>query len=281
MSLKRYATDITDIEEPTQIDDYEMPRFKRQRSTRGNPFRKNRMLVRASRVPRAIRSRGTPDGYYEIPVTVYRKIYFNMSTGLWNTDAYTGVQSGTTGYNGFGLGTQLDVSRMTLGNGGAASAINVNIPGFTELQGVFDECKIARIHYEFWLGGQAHENGSVLRFAPNIWIAVDNNNVDPPANQATLLQYSSVRCVKGDITLPTKMTVYPKVRDSLATGLGEGDTTTTDAATTGATYMSMAKPAAFHYCLRGWFETNAGLGEAYLGYLCIKETQIRRYKVTK
>lgn len=251
---------------------------KRRRTARVNPFRKNKMLVRASRVPKAIATRGTPDGYYEIPVTIYRKVYFNMSTGLWTTDPYTGVQSGATGYNGFGIGSTLDTSFMFLGTGGN---VNVAVPGFTEMQTVFDECKIARIHYEVWVSGQAHENGSVLRQAPNIWITTDPNSIDPPTNLQTLLQYANLKCVKGDINNPTKFTLYPKLRVDVAADGAEASTATSSAASDSSKYISMAKPGAFHFGLRGWFETNAGMAEAYLGYLCIKETQIRRYKRTK
>lgn len=250
---------------------------KRSRKN-SNPFRKNKMLVRANRVPRAIRTRGTPDGYYEIPVTVYRKIYFNMSSGLWTTDPYTGAVSGSTGYAGFGVGTTLDTSFMFLGAGGN---VNVTVPGFSEMQNVFDECKIARIHYEFWVAGQAHENGNVLAFTPNIWVTVDPNSIDPPSNLQTLLQYANVKCIKGDINNPTKMTLYPKLRLDVAADGAEASTATSSGANDSAKYISMAKPGAFHYGLRGWFEINSQPTEAYLGYLCVKETQIRRYKRTK
>lgn len=252
------------------------PPNKRRRFDRSG--RGRRMVVRRT-VPRAIKTRGTPAGYYEIPVTIYRRIYFNMSTGLWVTDPYTGAQSGATGYNGFGMGTQLDTSNMYLGGSGAN--INVSVPGFAEMQAVFDEVKIARIDYEFWVSAQAADNGATLVQAPNIWVVVDENSNDAPTTLSSILQYSNVRTVKGDINNPTKITVYPKVRLDVASDGAEASTSATTAFQESAKYCSIAKPSAYHFALRGWFESNAALATAYLGYLCIKETQIRRYKVTK
>lgn len=274
--MKRSYTDATTQEDYTQED---MPaRRRRSNSYRKNPIRS--MVARKTRVPRAIRTRGTPDGYYEIPVTVYRRIYFNLSTGLWETNPYTAVTAGSTGYNGFGLGTQLDTSQMLLGNGSASAVISVTVPGFAQLASVFDECKISRIDYEFWVAGQAAALGGALYQAPTIWVAVDGNGIDPPGTLDTLLQYSSLKCIKGDINNSTKITVYPKIREEAASDGGEFSTAVTSSVMRSSTYMSTAKPAALHFGLRGWFETT-NPASTTVGYLCIKETQYRRYKVAK
>lgn len=275
MSLKRARSFEFSQDTPDMSGAYAIKRKKNVRFAKGRS-----MVAKRSSVPRAIRSRGTPDGYYEIPVTVYRRVYFNMSTGLWNTDPYTAVTSGSTGYNGFGLGTALDTSQMLLGNGSTSAAISVTVPGFTELQAVFDECKIARIDYEFWVAAQAADLGGTLFQAPNIWVAVDSNGIDPPSNLTTLLQYSTLKCIKGDINNSTKMTVYPKIREDAASDGGEASTATTSAVMRSSTYMSTVKPGALHFGLRGWFET-ASPSSVTVGYLCIKETQYRRYKVAK
>lgn len=280
MSLKR----VRFSDEVLQEDESDMPGSYRVKRTKygGKQLRNNRsMVVRAPRVPRPIRTRGTPSGYYEIPVTVYRKLYFNMSTGIWETNPYTGVTSGSTGYNGFGLATQLDQSVMLLGNGASSALVNVAVPGFSQLANCFDECKIARIEYEFWINGQAKENGASLAFAPNIWIARDDNNIDPPGTLDAILQYSNIVAVKGDITRPSKITVYPRVRAVLGSGETEAATTTTVAGDVQGGYIQVQKPAVMHFGLRGWFETQSTMADAYLGYLCIKETQIRRYKINK
>lgn len=240
-----------------------------------------RMLVAKPRVPRAIVSRGTPNGYYEIPVTIYHRLYFNSSTGVWPTDPITGVQTGSTGYNGFGLCSDLDVSYINFGNGGVVAQQVDNVPGFAQMAAVFDECKIARIHYEMWVAGTAGELGTTLKSAPNVFVVVDNNNADSPSNLNEILQYSPVHTVKGDIARTLKLTVYPKVRMSVGAGEQESSTSTTIAMVQSAGYMECAKPAVTHFGVRGYFETTSSLASAQLGYLCIKETQIRRYKVNK
>lgn len=281
MSLKRTYSTATTQEDFTQSQ-YEMPsksQRRRSNSYSKNPFRS--MVSRKSRVPRAIRSRGTPDGYYEIPVTVYRRIYFNMTSGLWETNPYTAVTSGVTGYQGFGMGTQLDTSQCLLGNGAVSAAIQVTVPGFAQLAAVFDECKIVKIDYEFWVAAQSNEIHGSLFQAPNIWVALDTNGFDPPGNLDTLLQYSTVKCIKGDINHSQKITVYPKIREDVSTDGAETSTAASSSAVRSSTYMSTAKPAAVHYGLRGWFEVNNAAATTSVGYLCIKETQLRRYKVNK
>lgn len=258
---------------PSYLDE-DMPSAKRQKKNG-----KRGMRSVKSRVPRAVATRGTPDGYYEIPTTIYRRLYWNMSSGLWTTDTLTGAQSGSTGYQGFGIGTQLDTSSMFLGISGGSSIRTV--PGFAQLQGVFDECKIARINYEFWFAGQAHENNSTLSQAPNLWIVEDGNGIDPPTTQDEILQYAKVRCVKGDISSPLKMTIYPKIRVGAASDGSDMSTTETSGVMDSSRYVSTVKPGVMHMGLRGWFETNPALATAEYGYLCIKETQIRRYKRVK
>lgn len=285
MSLKRpYALVSQGSQSPgfTNEDFYaaeilsNMPSQRR----RTNP-KKKMMIVSKSRVPRAIRSRGTPDGYYEIPVTIYHRCYFNSSTGIWPTDPITGAQSGATGYNGFGMCTDLDNSIINFGTGGVAAQSFATIPGFAQLAAVFDECKIARIHYEMWVDGTAASVGSTLFAAPNTFVVVDNNNADSPANLAEILQYHPVHTVKGDINNSLKVTVYPHVRVSVGTGEQEVSTSTSIAQVSRAGYMECSKPAVTHFGLRGYFETTPALAAAQLGYLCIKETQIRRYKRQK
>ena len=104
--MKRTQSGIWNLELSQEI----MPKSKRARTNR-------RTSYPVTKIPRAIRTRGTPEGYYEIPVTIYRKVYFNMSTGVWPTNQSTGAQIGVTGYSGFGIANQLDNSHMFFGNG--------------------------------------------------------------------------------------------------------------------------------------------------------------------
>ena len=238
------------------------------------------MVARRTRVPRALLTRGTPDGYYEIPVTVYRRVNWNMSSGLWETNQATGAQIGSSGYQGFGMGTQLDTSQFLLGNGSVSASIQITVPGFAELQNVFDECKIARIDYEIWLSNQANFQNSTAYQTPNIWVVTDYNGIDPPSSLNSLLQYADVRCIKGDIRYPDKFSVYPKIREDASSDGGELSTAATSSVNVNSTYMSTAKPSALHYGVRGLFEINTTQPVAQ-GYMHIVETQWRRYKRVK
>lgn len=279
---KRTYSQFTSPEDFTQTPPDYIEDMPSQSQRRRNVTKKSRtMLVSKSRVPRPIRSRGTPRGYYEIPVTIYHRCYFNSSTGIWPTDPITGAQSGSQGYNGFGLCSDLDNSYINFGNGGVTVQHIQTIPGFAQMAAVFDECKIARIHYELWVDGQAGSLSSTLQAAPNTFVVVDNNNADTPANLAEILQYHPVHTVKGDIAHSLKLTVYPKVRISVGSGEQESSTSTTVAQVSAAGYMECAKPSVTHFGVRGYFETTPAMATPQIGYLCIKETQIRRYKVQK
>lgn len=242
-----------------------------------------RRMVAASRgVPRAIAHRGTPRGYYEIPVSLFRKVYWNMSTGMWATDQTSGAPVGSTGYNGVSMTTALDTSYMSLGNSGAFSANNnISIPGFAELQAVFDQCKVVRIDYEFWFSNPSMTQSAGAFDAPELWLVKDYDNADPPASMNEVLQYQKPIRILGNANNGTyKVSIYPKVRTSLGSALDEAGTTTTLAGVASGGYEDAQKPGAQHFGLRGWFVTNSSQG-ATLGYLHIKETQVRRYKITK
>ena len=62
-----------------------------------------------SRIPRAISTRGTPDGYYEIPVRTLLKVYGNNGSGFFNTNQGPSSSPSGIGYQGFGLWTSLDL----------------------------------------------------------------------------------------------------------------------------------------------------------------------------
>lgn len=244
-------------------------------------YKKRRVMRAVSRVPRAIATRGTPQGYYEIPVSVFRKVYWNMSTGLWETAQSTGTPGGVTGYNGFSFYTALDGSYMALGNGSFSAQNNINVPGFTEMQAVFDQCKVVRIDYEFWFSNQSHEVGTAAHDNPELFIVKDFDSADPPGSLAEVLQYQKVARVLGNANNGVyKVSIYPKVRTSVGASADEAGTSTTLAGVESSGYQDCQKPGCFHFGLRGWFNTNSSQG-ATLGYLHVMERQIRRYKITK
>lgn len=222
-----------------------------------------------------------PVGSAVIPVTTFRKCYWNMSTGLWATDQDTGASIGSTGYNGFSLSSSLDTSYMDLGNGAFSATNNVAIFGFSELQGVFDQCKIDRIDYEFWFSNPSREQSGTIHDAPELFIARDPDNADPPSALGGILQYQNVYRVLGNANNGVfKVSVYPKVRYSIGVAADEAGTSTTLSGVQPAGFQDAQKPSGLHFALRGWFVTNSSQA-ATLGYLHIKERQIRRYKITK
>lgn len=270
--MKRTQSGIWNLELSQEI----MPKSKRARTNR-------RTSYPVTKIPRAIRTRGTPEGYYEIPVTIYRKVYFNMSTGVWPTNQSTGAQIGVTGYSGFGIANQLDNSHMFFGNGVISATDSIAVPGFTgQLAACFDTCKIVRIDYKIWYQGQAEVfGGGSAKQAPNLFIVMDPNNVDPPASLDEVMQYRKVYTVAGDINRPTKFSVYPSIRlDSSASPDANG-TNESRGITAPSTYIQTALPSTFHYGLRGWADTLSSAVSPTIGYIHIQERQIRRYKVTR
>lgn len=256
---------------------------KRSRGGYAVPYRrsapKKRVMRAVSRVPRAIATRGTPSGYYEIPVNIFRKIYWNMSTGLWETNQTTGASVGATGYNGFSFASTLDTSLNYVGGSGVNN--NVTVPGFSEMQAVFDQCKIVRIEYEFWFANQAHEMTSTSHDSPELFMVTDYDNIDVPTSIGEVMQYSKIHRVVGNANIGKyKLVLYPKVRTAIGSDGAESGTTTTLAGSEAAGYQDAQKPASVHMGLRGWFNTNSSQ-PATLGYLHILERQIRRYKITK
>lgn len=241
------------------------------------------MRIKKQKIPRAISTRGTPNGYYEIPVTIYRKLYFNMSTGVWPTNQTTGAQTGLTGYQGFALSTSLSDSNFFMGNGSFSDSSTITIPGFAELQQVFDECKIVKVDYEFWFqntAGSVALGSSTLYQAPNLFIVEDENSADPPSSLGAILQYGKVHQTYGDISQRKKITVYPHIRADGGTASDEMGTSSTLGIAMPSTYIQTSKPAVNHFGLRGWMDTCSVLNGNF-GYLGVKETQLRRYKRVK
>lgn len=244
---------------------------------------KSRMVVRKSKVPRAIRTRGTPNGYYEIPTQQLIKIYVNTSSGMWNTDQTTGGNAGVTGYNGLGISSSLDNIYVTLGNGTTSATITQAWPGFAGLQGVFDECKIVDMSMDIWVANQVPNAVSATApiGAPDLFLVYDPNEAIPPASQSEVLQYSSVKRVCFDTSQRTRMKVYPKLRFDLGTSTDGSGTTTTLSGSQNSCYLRADSPAAVHYGVRGWLNIPSASTSAFVYTINILVRQTRRYKVTK
>lgn len=257
----------------------EMQSSKKQR--RGSKKYAQRRAYSKSSMPMAIRNRGTPDGYYELPVRTLFKLYCNSTTGLWNTDQGTGAQIGLTGYRGFGIGTSLDAVRIDLGEGGSATSVTLTVPGFSELQAVFDLCKIADMQVDYWWTTDPRELTTAAHGYMDMYTVVDPNDTNPPANLGNIMQYSKVTRIPSNAQNIVKQKFKPYIRTVAGTSAEESGTASTVALAQPSTYIQCAKPGIFHFGVRGWVDIPPNAPTAVQTYLNILVTQVRRYKIGK
>lgn len=234
-----------------------------------------------SSVPMAIRTRGTPSGYYELPVRVLFKLYANTSTGLWNTDQTTGQALGLTGYRGFGISSSLDAVRFSLGEGGYSANIDVTVPGFSELQSVFDLCKINDMEVHYWWTTDPRELTTSAHGYFDMYTVTDPNNVDPPANLGTVLQYSKVNRIPSNAQKIVIQKYNPYIRAVAGAENFETGTATTVALSQPSTYVQTSKPAVAHMGVRGWVDIPPNAVTTCVSYLNVLVIQKRRYKIGK
>lgn len=270
------------MESQSGVADYEfsqeMPVAKRQRRGSKNERRKYGKPA----MPMAIRNRGTPSGYYEIPVRQLIKMYANTSTGLWNTAQNTGAQIGTTGYRGFGMCFELDQTYLNLGEGSVGATIYSLVPGFAELQSVFDLCKISDIAIECWWTNQESDLSAGTAYGGfDMYVTEDPNDAGPPANLGTVMQYTNVTRMQGDTSKVYRKKIKPHVRVSMG-GFADLDssTSTTLGGVVPSTYVQTVKPAVTHMGFKGWVDIpTSASGRAQT--LNILVTQTRRYKMSR
>lgn len=243
----------------------------------GSSKKKRRTKV-IRRIPRTIQTRGTPQGYYEIPVTVLTRLYFNTSTGFWQTDQNSGAQGGLTGYNGMNWSTTLDNTIINLGNGTSSTTITQAIPGFSSLQAAFDLVKIAKVFVEVEFVNPLHN--TALSNAGGVYInmAVDPNDFNPPASESDIMQYSNLKTLTNGNYGKLRFSFIPYIIDSVADYNGN----TIQAGNQPAGYVRTSFPAATFKGFIGWISTFLlSSSTAQNGYLVIKTTQIRRFKLNK
>jgi len=274
---------MSDWEFTTQEDftqSQEMPTqyaMRKRGSIQGGRPKRYRGMGR--RVPRAIQTRGTPDGYYEIPSQMLIRLYFNSTTGIWPTTQTNNQPTGATGYEAFAMRFDFDEVVLHFGNNGAINTSQtMSIPGATELGAVFDEFKQVRVEQEYWLANQVpgvHTSGTAAAGNPEFWVVEDQNDAFPPTMTA-IQQYAKSTRVMAD--KPVKVTHTQKVVLDAATDAGSGASTSVGPMVN--TYMKAGSNAS----LLGtkvyfWIPQNAA-GTAYVGYLNIKLRIVRRYKKT-
>lgn len=226
-------------------------------------------------VPRAIRTRGTPDGYYEIPANILLRFYFNTSSGVWVTDQTTGQPSGAIGYPGLGFRYTDTSVVIHFGDGAITTTSTVTIPNAFELNAVFDECKTAKVAMEYWVANQTPGGHTTTGYDPEFWAVVDQNDAVPP-NRDGIQSYA--QCTRILTDRPTKMSYTPKLSlDAVADG-GAGGTTAAAMSTNG--YVRTGSTASLLGSKLFYFIPYTGTS-TFVGYLNIKITLTRRYKRTR
>lgn len=265
----------------TQVFDWEMPVQKRQRSgsySKKNFGKKNGGRA-VMRVPRAISTRGTPSGYYEIPMRQLFRVYVNTSTGFWNTNQTTSAPIGTTGYNGLAIYATLDSTIINLGNGGISATISQSVPDFASAQNLFDLCKIADLKIDCWYTNHSRELGSGIDAYGSMesFLAEDVNDAIPPNAINNVLDKKKVLRAMPSEGRTFKMSIKPHMILDGASHDGSG-TATTSSISTPSTYVRCDRPQVSHYGIKGWCATPSA-ATAYTAVLNILVSQTRRYKM--
>lgn len=252
------------------------PRYKR--TLDGRRKVKSTAMVRKSSVPRAIAMRGTPKGYYEIPVTNVYKLYCNTSTGIWDTNQDTGAPVGLTGYRGLCINGSLSDINIALGEGSTSANLTLSVPGFANLQGAFDLCKIARWDVTFAFENQGDNLGASTPAAMQYHFAKDLNSFVPPASRSATLEYGSVRSIGAG--MPSKATIsFQPYMTMDANTIGAGSTT--QGVNSPSAYCLTDSPGVAHRGIIGWLDAAQPSGTAKVGYLYVTIRQIRRYKISR
>jgi len=247
---------------------------------RGQRKRTSALISRRTPVPRSIRFRGTPDGYYEIPVTSLFKVYVNTSTGLWQTNQTTGAQIGVTGYRGFVLSTSLSDVNLALGEGSVSTNITQTIPGFSQLQAVFDMVKIARMEVSFhFMANSQDMTTSTDSGAMCMFMAEDKNSINPVSSQSAMLQYSTLKSIySNNMRQDAKFNIIPYISTDAQTIDG---VSSTNGVNEPPTYINTDSPGVAHRGILGWLDASSAGGSARNMYLYITVKQIRRYKISR
>lgn len=256
--------------------DPDMPRQWNKKPRRGSGRFFSAVARRASRVPRAIQTRGTPDGYYEIPVNMLIRLYYNSTTGVWPTNQVNNQPTGLTGYESFAIRYTYGDVILHFGNGGAINASStIAIPNQANLGTVFDEYKQVKVEQQYWMANQTQNVATQTAHNPEFWVVEDQNDAFPTTAEAVQSYAKSTRVLTDR---PTNIVHYQKVVLDASADAGAG--ATTSAGPMMNTYIRTSTAASLlgtkiYY----WIPTNAS-GTAYIGYLNIRLRIVRRFKKT-
>lgn len=256
----------------------EMPYPKRQRRNSRKGFKKNAAAL--VKLPRAIQTRGTPNGYYEIPMRQLFRMYCNSSSGVWNTNQTTNAAIGATGYNGFAYYGQFDNSYINVGNGGISASIAQTVTDASAAGSLFDLCKIAELELEVWITNYAHEASSTVGKygAIELYICQDTNDAVPPNSLSDVMDRTKVLRVTPD-GRRYRMKLNPYITTDASSNDGAASTSTLAIAQP-ATYFRCARPAVSHFGFKGWVVTPSD-ATVQLYSVNIMITQKRRFKMNQ
>lgn len=230
--------------------------------------------LRGSRVPRAIQTRGTPDGYYEIPSNILIRLYFNNTTGVWPTDQTNNQPSGLVGYEGVSFSFTFKEIIIHFGNNGSISTSStIVLPNQGDIGGVFDQYKHVRTEMEFWLSNQSSNYHTTSAANPEFWVAYDPNDALPPSSTQIQSYNRSTRVLTDR---PTRVTHYPKVILDAATDAGIG--TTTAGGPIVNTYMKTGTTDRHVGTKMYYWIPKDPDGNSFAGYINIKFRIVRRFK---
>lgn len=173
---------------------------KRSKKSGGSGGSGFKMPMPYAPVPAAIKSRGTPKGYYEITRT--SNLYVKIVNGQFTNDAVTIAGEGL----GFTFSPQF--TRTYLGS----NALNtLPVSNAAELSALFDEIKIKKVEMTFNLGiGTAP--ATAVSFNPlQIIYAIDDNSVTD-STYVGIQQMSGCKQWYGSTSDngQRKVTIYPK-----------------------------------------------------------------------
>lgn len=151
-------------------------------------------------IPAAIKTRGTPRGYYEITRT--SNFYVKIVAGQFSNDLGTVVGEGL----GFSFSPQ--VTRTYLG---AVAINNLPVTNAAELAALFDEIKIKKVDITFNVG-IGTILGSSVQYQPLQMIYATDDNTVTDNSVASIQQMAGCKQWYGSTTDngQRKVTVYPK-----------------------------------------------------------------------
>lgn len=247
-----------------------------------------RKAYKVSKVPRAIRTRGTPQGYYEIPSRLRAIVGFNRN-GFSSTNQ-TNYEITGNSYRGLGMYWTLAEQVHNYGEGSTSNNQGFAQDGVASLQGVFDTAKIAYLDIEvrFNLEAVAQSTNAAPNWNPSLYLCIDPDDATPPLNLNTVLQYDKVWRLDGNNQLgdrSLKLRVYPKIRRDVGFTADDIGSSTTLVESAPSVYMDLDRPGAAHMGIKGWLDVPGATGAvaplAYLGYVTFEVKRVVRYKVTK